>query len=82
MEEINVPLLTIIGFFGSAFAWLALRQHQSDTRIAVGDSKLENLSKQLEDVKDDMEKRIDRFETHVNTKFDKVFEKIEQITRR
>lgn len=68
MEGLTVPILTIAGFFFTALIWLGLRVMQNETKIAVGDSAIRNL-----------EHKIEKFEAHVNAKFDKVFENLEQI---
>jgi hypothetical protein len=81
MENLTVPLLTLISPIVGWLIWLTIKTFQNDKSIAVNTSNDTNVSKQIDDVKADIEKRVDRFETHVNVKFDKVFEKIEQITR-
>lgn len=82
MESLTVPIITLASAIIAWNIWMTIRLFQNETRIAVNTSNDENVGKQIEEVKKDVEKRIDRFETHVNSKFDKVFEKIEQITRR
>lgn len=82
MEELTIPILSILGAISAVAVHLLLRTQRNETRIAVGDSNISNLSKQLEEVKEDMEKRIDKFEGHVNAKFDRVFDEIRMITRR
>ena len=82
MENLTVPLISLISPLVVWLTWLTVKTFQNDTKIAVNTSNDANVSKQIEEVKTDVEKRIDRFENHVNTKFDKVFEKIEQITRK
>lgn len=77
-----MPILSISGFFFTALIWLGLKVMQNETRIAVGDSNMKKLGEQIEQVEKQVEKRIDRFEQHVNTKFEKVFERIDRITNR
>lgn len=82
MESLTVPVITLASGIIAWNIWITIRLFQNETRIAVNTSNDENVSKQIEDVKKDVEKRIDKFETHVNAKFDKVFDEIRQITRR
>jgi hypothetical protein len=82
MEQLTIPLLTIISPLVGWLIWLTVKTFQNDKAIAVNTSNDETVSSKISELKNDVEKRIDKFEGHVNAKFDKVFEKIEQITRR
>lgn len=81
MENLTIPLLTLFSPIVGWLIWLTIKTFQNDKSIAVNTSNDANVTRQIEEVKTDIEKRVDRFESHVNAKFDKVFEKIEQITR-
>lgn len=77
--ELNVPVITLSSAFILWNVWLTIKTFQNETKIAVNTSNDENVGRQIDEVKKEVEKRIDKFETHVNAKFDKVFEKIEQL---
>lgn len=82
MEQLTIPLLTIISPLVGWLIWLTIKTFQNDKAIAVNTSNDVTVGSQINEIKKDMTQRIDKFENHVNAKFDKVFEKIEQITRR
>ena len=82
MEQLTIPLLTIISPLVGWLIWLTIKTFQNDKAIAVNTSNDVTVGTQINEIKKDMTQRIDKFENHVNAKFDKVFEKIEQITRR
>lgn len=81
MESMTIPILSLVAGVILWCAWLTVKVFQGEKDIAINTSNDITVGKQIDDVKKDMERRIDKFESHVNTKFDKVFEKIDQITR-
>lgn len=81
MEEMTVPFLVICGAIVAWCSWITIRLFAAEKDIAVNTSNDEAVSEQIKDVKVDVEKRIDRFEEHVNKQFDKVFAEIKGLTK-
>lgn len=81
MENLTLPLITLISPLVGWLIWLTIKTFANDKAIAVNTSNDAQVNRQIEEVKTDMEKRIDKFETHVNAQFDKVFKKIDDLKR-
>lgn len=92
MEEINqgltVPLMVLVTVIGGWCIWLTKRLYDAERDIAVNTSNDKNVTKQIDDLKDDLSEKIDKLETHVNikferinTQFDKVFERLEALRK-
>lgn len=82
----TVPLFTLVAGVILWCAWLTREIYKSQKDIAVNTSNDEAVKNQITEVKNqitgvktDMGVRIDRFETHVNKQFDKVFSKLDQL---
>lgn len=73
----TVPLLSLVGGVILWCIWLTIKLFQSEKDIAINTAHDNNVGKQIEEIKADLHKRLDRFENHVNAKFDQVFSKIE-----
>lgn len=92
MEELNqgmtIPLMVLVGIIGSWCIWLTKRINDAEKDIAVNTSNDKNVTKQIDDLKEDLAEKIDKLESHVNVKFerinyqfDKVFERIESLRK-
>jgi hypothetical protein len=79
MENLTLPLITLISPLVGWLIWLTIKTFQNDKSIAVNTSNDAAVNKQIQEVKIDMEKKIDKFENHVNRQFDQVGDKFERV---
>lgn len=88
MENLTVPLITLLSPIIGWLIWLTIKTFSNDKAIAINTTNDITVKTQIADVKSDMNIRIDKLEYHfdskfeqVNQKFERVFEKIDQINR-
>jgi hypothetical protein len=88
MSDLNIPgwAVVLIGAGGGLMLgwmlWLTRKQFDNEKAIAVNTAKDAEVGSQITDLKSDFKERIDKLERHMNASFDKIFNRIDQITRR
>jgi hypothetical protein len=87
MEDLNIPgwAVILIGTLGAGLVswmvWLTRRQFDNEKAIAVNTAKDAEVGLQITDLKTDFKERIDKLERHMTDRFDKIFDRIDKITR-
>lgn len=88
MEGMTVPFLSIVTGIIVWAVWLTKRVNKTEKDVAVNTANDQNVAFQIKEFKEDVSKKIDKLEFHVNakfekitTQFEKVFDKIDQIKR-
>lgn len=81
MEGMTIPLISICAGFIFWAAWITLRLTKAEKDIAVNTSTDTKVADDIRDLKQDVKERFIRLETHLDQRFEKVFEKIENVRR-
>jgi hypothetical protein len=92
MENLTLPLITLISPLVGWLIWLTIKTFQNDKAIAVNTTNDYAVNVKIEEVKKDMGVKIDKLETHFDTQFDKletnfsaqldkIFDRIERLQK-
>lgn len=81
MEGMTIPLVSICGGFVLWAAWMTLRLTKAEKDIAVNTSNDTKVADDIRDLKQDVKDRFIRLENHLDQRFEKVFEKIENARK-
>lgn len=79
MEQMTVPLLTLVTGIIIWCAWLTRELYRSQKDIAINTANDGAVKSQILEVKDNMTVRIDKLESHFDKKFDQVSQKFEKV---
>lgn len=79
MEGMTISLISVFAVFISWGAWATIKIFSLEKDVAVNTSNDLNVTAQIQSVKNDLSIKVDKFETHVNQKFEKIDSKFEMV---
>lgn len=77
-QNIIVPILSITGGVVAWLVFLTILMFALKEKVAVKAANDKNVSEKIVDLKSDMNARMDKFELHINARFDSFFTQVIQ----
>lgn len=81
-ESLAIPIIFLVIGVIAWCTWLTVEIFSTKKDVAVNTANDNTAAKRIDEVRSDIEKRIDKFEEHVNKKFERVFDEIRGLSKK